>query len=152
MFYLTPDFILVGDIDEDNPNSISKSELDNFTNSNIVEHWRFRDNVENIIPQSNLMVLPSYREGLPKSLIEAAACGRAVVTTDVPGCRDAITPNVTRALVKVKNIDSLTSTIQKLINNPQLREQYGNAGRQLAENHFNINNVVEMHMQLYKGN
>ena len=92
------------------------------------------------------MVLPSYREGLPKSLLEAAACGRAVITTDVPGCRDAIAPNKSGLLVKAKSSDELAHAILKLINDDQLRIAFGKAGRQLAEKCFNIDDVVATHM------
>lgn len=77
-------FVLVGDIDLDNPNSITQSELSYYTDAEIVEHWGYSNDVANTIAKSHIMVLPSYREGLPKSLLEAAACGRAVITTDVP--------------------------------------------------------------------
>ena len=99
----------------------------------------------------NIVVLPSYREGLPKVLIEAAACGRAVVTTDVPGCRDAIEPNVTGLLCKVKDSKSLASVIEKLITNNDLRNSMGKAGRELAQKEFDIQKVVEKHFEIYEG-
>ncbi|MGM2743215.1 glycosyltransferase, partial [Bacillus cereus group sp. Bce013] len=77
---------------------------------------------------ANIVCLPSYREGLPKSLVEAAACGRAVVTTDVPGCRDAITPDVTGLLVPVKDAVALADAIQRLIEDCELRNNMGQAG------------------------
>lgn len=78
-------FVLVGDIDEHNPNSLTSSELEHLVDSKVIEHWGYSSNVNKLVSKSNIMVLPSYREGLPKSLLEAAACGRAVITTDVPG-------------------------------------------------------------------
>lgn len=144
-------FVLVGDVDFDNPNSISQPELDSFIASATVEHWGYAANVQEAIAKSNIMVLPSYREGLPKSLLEAAACGRAVITTDVPGCRDAITPDITGLLVPVKNIDKLAETIIALLNNDEKRTAMGAAGRKLAEEAFDIEDVVKKHLMIYKG-
>ena len=96
------------------------------------------------------MVLPSYREGFPKVLIEAAACGRAIVTTDVPGCRDAIEPNVTGLLVPVNDATSLADEIERLLNDVELRQSMGAAGRILAEKEFGIEKVVEAHLIIYK--
>lgn len=142
-------FVLVGDIDLCNPNSITQDELAKFVNDGVVEHWGFSSKVDAIIPQSHIMVLPSYREGLPKSLLEAAACGRAVITTDAPGCRDAITPNVTGLLVKPKNPSELASAIITLVKNDLLRNEFGKAGRKLAEECFDVNDVIAQHLSIY---
>lgn len=142
-------FVLVGDIDYGNPNSITIKELARYVDAGIVEHWGYSKDVELVIPQSHIVVLPSYREGLPKSLLEAAACGRAVITTDVPGCRDAIEPNVTGLLVKAKSITDLARTILKLLNDDLLRNQLGESGRKLAEECFSIDDVVGLHMSIY---
>ena len=96
-----------------------------------------------------MVVLPSYREGLPKVLIEAAACGRAVVTTDVAGCRDAITPGITGLLVPVKDSIELADAIQTLIENPKQRIAMGKAGRALAEEAFTIERVISQHLSIY---
>ncbi|MBE0349646.1 glycosyltransferase family 4 protein [Pseudoalteromonas lipolytica] len=144
-------FVLVGDLDPDNPNSITEDELASYTDSGIIEHWGYSQNVESVIPQAHIMVLPSYREGLPKSLLEAAACGRAVITTDVPGCRDAIEPNETGLLVKVKDSNNLAEAIFKLLDDDILREKLGQAGRKLAEESFNIDDVIATHIAIYRG-
>lgn len=142
-------FVAVGDLDSQNPSSLSASELSYYVSKGIIEHWGFSKNIESIIPMSNIMVLPSYREGLPKSLLEAAACGRAVITTDVPGCRDAILPNKTGLLVKSKDSVDLAKAIFILINDTKLRSDYGKSGRLLAEKCFDINNVVRRHLEIY---
>jgi glycosyltransferase involved in cell wall biosynthesis len=144
-------FVLVGDVDFDNPNSITKNELSYFVDRKVVEHWGYRKEVEHIIPLSNIMVLPSYREGLPKSLIEAAACGRAVITSDVPGCRDAIIENKTGLLVPAKNVLKLASAINNLLTNSLLRNSMGEAGRQLAIENYDINDVIDTHLKIYEG-
>ena len=119
-------------------------------NEKIVEFIGYKENIFDILSSSNIVVLPSYREGLPKILIEAAACGRATVTTDVPGCRDAIEPDKTGILVPVRDTTKLADAIEKLINNPEMRIQYGKAGRELAEKEFNIETVIQKHLVLYK--
>ena len=144
-------FVLVGDIDLDNPNSITQFELCNYVNSGVVEHWGFSDNASKVITQAHIMVLPSYREGLPKSLIEAAACGRAVITTDVPGCRDAITPNETGLLIPIKSHLALVNAIQVLCDNNDVRLEMGKKGRALAESCFDVVDVIDIHLSIYKG-
>ncbi len=94
-------------------------------------------------------MLPSYREGLPRTLVEAAAVGRAVITTDVPGCRDAIVPGVTGLLVASRNVQQLEYAIEYLIDNPDQRVEMGKKGRVNAERKFSIIPVVEKHMDIY---
>lgn len=142
-------FVVVGEIDPSNPNSLSISELNNLIKSEHIEYWGFSDDVDKVIPRSHIIVLPSYREGLPKTLIEASACGRPIVTTDVPGCRDAIIPNFTGLLVNAKDVIGLVGAIENLLNNKQRRLSFGIAGRQLAEEFFDINDVADKHLDLY---
>lgn len=142
-------FVLVGSTDE-NPKSVSSSLLNIWINEGVVEYWGFSHNPAEIYCQANVAVLPSYREGLPKSLIEAAACGRAVITTDVPGCRDAITPGVTGILVPAKDAKSLAAAVSTLCENDQLRKQLGAAGRKLAEEEFDIKSVINVHLSIYE--
>ncbi|WP_339026171.1 glycosyltransferase family 4 protein [Leclercia pneumoniae] len=140
--------VLVGNIDE-NPNSAKQHEINHWEAEGIVEYWGFREDIPHVLALSNIVVLPSYREGLPKILIEAAACGRAVITTDVPGCRDAITPDETGLLVEVKDHLTLAQAIKSLLNNPDLRHKMASSGRELAEQSFDINSVVQTHMEIY---
>lgn len=143
-------FELYGDIDPDNPASLTNIEIDKLKmEANVVIHG-FSNNIKTIFANANIIVLPSYREGLPKVLIEAAACGRAVVTTDVPGCRDAIIPNETGLLCKVKSVQSLAEAIEKLLLDNALRNQMGKAGRTLAEKEFDIQNVIQKHFEIYE--
>ena len=100
--------------------------------------------------KSHIICLPSYREGLPKSLIEAAAASRAVITTDVPGCRDAIEPNISGLLVPVMNDKRLADAIHDLIKNPEKRKNMGKAGRVLAEKEFRIEKIVDAHIRIYE--
>ena len=143
-------FILVGDIDSLNPESIKESELSQWKSEGVVEIWGYRDDMYNVIPNASIIVLPSYYgEGLPKVLIEAAACGRAVITTDHPGCRDAIEPE-TGILVPIKDSIALATAIQGLLQNPQKIVKMGEAGRKLAERKYSIEKVCETHMKIYQ--
>ncbi|MDH0347681.1 glycosyltransferase family 4 protein [Aeromonas dhakensis] len=142
-------FVLVGSTDE-NPKSVSSTLLNTWVNEGVVEYWGYSDNPAETYGKANVVVLPSYREGLPKSLIEAAACGRAVITTDVPGCRDAILPNVTGILVPAKDSKSLAVAISTLCENSQLRKRLGSAGRKLAEDAFDIKSVINTHISIYE--
>src|SRR5690606_37177009 len=110
-----------------------------------------RGDVAQLYQQAHIVVLPSYREGLPKSLVEAAACARAVVTTDVPGCRDAVTPDVTGVLVPVRDARALADAVLSLAQHPQRRREMGRAGRALAEQEFDIRKIARKHLDLYAG-
>ncbi len=143
-------FKLYGDIDEHNPASLTRNEVDEIKKESFVEVHGYTDDIAEVFSASNIVVLPSYREGLPKVLIEAAACGRAVVTTDVPGCRDAIEENQTGLLVKAKDSHSLAEAIEKLVKDKALREKMGKAGRELAEKEFSIEKVIDTHLDIYQ--
>ena len=95
-------------------------------------------------------MLTIISRGFPKSLIEAAAAGRSVVTSDVPGCRDAIIPNQTGILVPVKNSKKLADALQWLIENPRKRKLMGKAGRKFAEKEFAIEKTIKSHLNIYK--
>ena len=110
----------------------------------------FKKNIATLYANSHIICLPSYREGLPKSLIEAAAASRAIVTSDVPGCRDAIIENKTGLLVPVKNPIKLADALQWLIEHPQERIAMGRAGRQLAEREFRIEKIIKDHTDIYQ--
>lgn len=141
---------LIGSPDPGNSTSITQQDLERWEHDGYVHLLGHRKDIAEQYAVANIVCLPSYREGLPKSLIEAAACGRAVVTTDVPGCRDAITPDVTGILVPVKNASALADAIQTLLANAELRQRMGIAGRKLAEDVFTIEKVVDQHMKIYK--
>ena len=141
---------LVGSPDPGNPTSVSKHDLESWKQAGVVELLGYRTDIAEQYAAANIVCLPSYREGLPKSLVEAAACGRAVVTTDVPGCRDAITPDVTGVLVPAKDSVRLADAIQALIEKPEMRQEMGREGRKLAEEAFSIEQIVAHHIQIYR--
>lgn len=142
-------FQLIGEPDPDNPASISKTELQRWAQEGIVQLLGFRSDIAGLFAEANVIALPSYREGLPKVLLEAAACGRAVVTTDVPGCRHAIEPGLTGLLVPVRDAEGLAQAIETLLNNPEKRACMGKAGRKLAEKDFSLETISEHYLALY---
>lgn len=141
---------IIGSPDPCNPTSVTEDEIKKLKSEDIVEFCGFRRDIAALYADANIVCLPSYREGLPKCLLEAAACGRAVVTTNVPGCRDAIESNVTGMLVNVRDAASLADAIEYLLNNPNERISMGKAGRLLAEKEFSIAHIVEQHLALYR--
>lgn len=144
-------FLLVGGTDPDNPSSVSENDIKQWREEDAVEVLGHSKNIVDIFTHSHIICLPSYYgEGLPKVLIEAAACGRPVVTTDHPGCRDAIIADKTGLLVPPRDSVTLAERLVELIKSPALRESMGRAGRALAEEKFTIENVVEQHLSIYQ--
>lgn len=144
-------FVLVGEPDLANPGSLRPEELAQWAEDGVVELWGHRTDMPQLMAAAHVVVLPSYYgEGLPKVLIEAAACGRAVVTTDHPGCRDAIDPDVTGFLVPPRDAVALANAIEELLINPVRCATMGQAGRELAESAFDVRQVVAAHLQIYQ--
>jgi glycosyltransferase involved in cell wall biosynthesis len=143
-------FWLAGDRDPGNPTSVGESDVAAWRSSGLVSPLGYRTDIVDVFSQADIVVLPSYREGLPRVLIEAAACGRAVITSDVPGCRDAIVPGVTGILVPPRDSTALADAIESLLADPPRREQMGRAGREFAEQHFSVESVVQAHLAIYR--
>jgi len=142
-------FCLVGDIDPDNPASLTADNLASIEANGEIELWGHRSDIPAVLSSATIVVLPSYREGLPKVLLEAAASGRAVVTTDVPGCRDAVEEGVTALLVPPRSSSSLAKAMASLLDDPARCNAMGLAGRKLAEREFDVSKVVERHLKIY---
>lgn len=142
-------FIIVGKIDDQNPSSISKKKLLYWQGKKIIEWWGFNEDINKVYEQSNIVCLPSYREGLPKSLIEAAACGRAIITTDVPGCREIVINDYNGKLVPKKNASLLAKAILELINDNYMRNRMGKNGLKYFKDNFTIEHIVSQHMLIY---
>lgn len=148
---LAADYVIAGMSDQNSPGSVTAQEIETWQNEGAVRFLGHRDDMPRLISRCHLVVLPSsYGEGIPKILIEAAACGRAVVTTDHPGCRDAIEPGVTGVLVPLKDPESLARAIRRLIEDSAARTSMGQAGRQLAERFYSIESVVDQHLAIYQ--
>ncbi len=129
-------FALIGKLDEGNPACIEYETLTRWQKEGNVEWWGWQDDIYTPISLADIVCLPSYREGLPKILLEAAACGRPIVTTDVPGCRETVIDGVNGLLVEVKSAESLKNALVRLINDRELRVKMGEASRELAVSRF----------------
>ena len=144
-------FQLAGKPDKLNPLSISNSEIDKWVSCGYIDYLGFCNNLHEIIPRSHIVVLPSfYPEGLPKILCEAAACGRAVITTNNPGCRDSIEEGKTGLIVRERDSIELADTIINLAKNKKLLKSMSLASRERAEKIFNIETIVEKHLKAYE--
>lgn len=135
-------FHLVGWID-DNPDSITHDELNSWIESNVITfHGKLRD-VRDAISNSCVYVLPSYREGTPRTVLEAMAMGRPIITSDAPGCRETVVDGENGFLVPVKSVDELIVAMQKFIDQPELIVQMGKRSRYIAEVKYDVNKVNE---------
>jgi len=143
--------ILVGEPDYDNPEAIPVSQIQAWQNEGLVEWLGRRDDIPELMAKADIAVLPSaYREGIPKMLIEAAGAGLPIVTTDAPGCREAVDEGQNGFLVPVRDRSALADAIGKLLADPDLRRRMGMASRKKAEAEFSEAVVVEQTLNLYR--
>ena len=143
-------FVLAGDVDPGNPTSVDEGQLIQWVHEGLIEWWGHQEDMPSTLGSAHVVVLPSYREGLPKVLIEAAASARAVVTTDVPGCRDAVDAWNTALLVPARDGDSLAAAVGQLLDDRARCASMGQAGRRLAEEAFDISRVIKQHLEIYE--
>lgn len=143
-------FLLAGSLDPGNPATVTEDQLETWRLEGVVEIVGHHADIPALFAGAHIVVLPSYYgEGVPKVLLEAAACGRPVVTTDHPGCRDAVEANVTALLVPVRDAAGLAAAIERLLFDAGLRQAMGAAGRRMAEREFGIEGVVRRHLRIY---
>ncbi|MEQ1591153.1 MAG: glycosyltransferase family 4 protein [Thiobacillaceae bacterium] len=142
-------FALVGDPDPANPASVPESTLRSWHGLHGVEWWGRQEDIPTVLHSAHIACLPSYREGLPKSLLEAAACGLPIVTTDVPGCREVVQDGVNGILVTVRDVDTLVSALGKLIGDKEMRRSMGKQSRLLAETEFEQEAVIAQTLAVY---
>lgn len=142
-------FVLAGLPDETNPASVSREALDQFNTEGTVSWIGYCDNPAELIAASHVVVLPSYREGFPRVLIEAAAAGRPAIASDVPGCRHAILDGITGILVPVRDAKSLADAMLSLMQDTQMRLAMGVSARELAEKKYSVDSVVAAHLDIY---
>ncbi len=141
-------FVLVGEPDAGNEASISRATLQSWHRDGVVEWWGPQDDMQRVFAQSHVVVLPSYREGLGKELIEGAACGRPLVATDVPGCREVARDGHNALLVPPKDSNALASAMEQFIENRSMRQLYGRRGRVMAESAYSIETVCHQVLEL----
>ncbi|WGE59225.1 glycosyltransferase family 4 protein [Actinobacillus equuli] len=139
--YPTVRFTIIGGFDEGNPFAISKDALDDYIKHGVIEYLGYVDNVPEVIANSSVFVLPSYREGVPRSTQEAMAIGRAVITTDVPGCRETVVHRKNGLLVPVYSVDELAQAMRYFVENKQEILNMGIESRKMAEQKFDIAKV-----------
>ncbi len=143
-------FVLVGKTDPDNPASIPMRVLDEWQKGGIVEWWGHCEDMPEIYTQAHVITLPSYREGLPKVLLEAASCGRPIVATDVPGCREIVRHGDNGFLVPPRDAEALAFSLAQLITDRELRIKMGGRGREIVLNEFSERKVVAETMAVYE--
>ncbi len=143
------EFIIAGDIDELNPSSISHKQIKTWEKKNLIKYAGFIEDLSSFFKKINIFVMPSYREGFSKVLLEAAASGKAIISTDVPGCRDIIINSSGGLLVKPRDPLQLSKAIELLINNQDLRIKYGKNCSEFVLNNFTIDKILIKHKKLY---
>lgn len=142
-------FVLVGRRDEHNPAAIPVSQLETWVRERIVEWWGHREDMPAVYRDASVVVLPSYREGLPKALLEAAACGKALIAADVPGCREVVRPFENGLLVPVRNALALAEAIETLLRDRDRCRAMGMRARDIAEKHWASEVVTKQVLELY---
>lgn len=144
-------FVVAGLIEPTNPAVVPLEKLEAWHDQGVIEWWGSRRDMPDVFAQSHIVCLPStYGEGVPKVLIEAAACGRAIVTTDTPGCREIVQHGENGLLVPVKDVEALSAALAELIADPLRRQQMGLHGRQLAEREFSLEHVNRATLEVYR--
>ncbi len=145
------EMILVGSPDTDAPSSLSIEELTAWDKQGIITYHGHTSNPREIWQKCHIATLPSYSEGLPKALLEAAACGRPMIATNVAGNKDICIDQKTGFLIPVKDPTSLAQAIEKLAGNKRLQEKFGDAARKLVETEFSLEKVIKETLKLYRG-
>lgn len=145
-------FVLAGRFEMDQPHAISEEQVQNWSREGLVEYWGWFNHMEMIYQQSHIVCLPTYyMEGLPKVLLEAAAVGRPVIATDVPGCREVLIDGENGIKIQPRDTEGLINAIIKLVNDPQLRRRMGESNRARIENRFSTKVIFSQYKNLYNG-
>lgn len=142
-------FLLVGGLD-DHPGAITKEQLDAVCDGEYIQWLGYRTDVRDLLKQCHIMAFPSYyMEGLPKSLIEADAIGRPIITSNSVGCKETLVDGYNGFLIQPKDVDALTEKLDVLLSDKELRVKMGKNARKYAENYFSIEVVKERHLAIY---
>jgi glycosyltransferase involved in cell wall biosynthesis len=143
-------FALVGDTDPNYPACVPEQQLNEWQSAGIVEWWGWQDDMLAVYSRAHIVCLPSYREGLPRTLAEAAACGRALVAADVPGCRSIVRQGENGFLVPVRDAKALAEALRTLILDASLRRKMGLCGREIVVREYSMEKVLADTLKLYK--
>lgn len=142
-------FALVGEPDEHNPECVPVPQIVAWVVEGVVEWWGYRADMPEVLRQAAVVCLPSFREGLPKVLLEAASCGRPIVTYDAPGCREVVVDGKNGFLVPLKDSQALVVAVEKLLCDPELRRQMGIAGREKVLKEFSQEKIAAETMRVW---
>jgi glycosyltransferase involved in cell wall biosynthesis len=143
-------FVLVGRPEGDQPTSIHHIEITHWVNEGLIEWWGWHNTMEQIYPLAHIVCLPTYyMEGIPKSLIEAAACGRPLIATDVPGCREIVRHGENGLLIQTQNSEALADAILKIVNDRNLRKKMGLKSREIAVTDFAMEKIIAEYFKIY---
>lgn len=144
-------FVLAGSTDPANPGSISEAQLQEWNSHENIRWVGLCEDMPALMSQCAIFCLPTYyREGVPKVLLEAAASGRPIVTTDTPGCRDVVLHRHNGLHVPPKDPEALADALEQLIRNASLRESMGRKSRKIAEETFSLDHVIRKHLEIYR--
>jgi glycosyltransferase involved in cell wall biosynthesis len=143
-------FQLAGEIDSAHPSAVPSDQLDGWVEEGVIEYLGYLNDIESVLPEVSMAVLPSYREGVPRTLLEASACGIPTVATNVPGCRHAVADGETGLLVPPRDAESLAVAIGELLSDDTLRQHMGQAGRQMVEKQFDLRAISAKYLDLYR--
>lgn len=144
-------FVLVGDPDEENPSSVSREQLQTWNDSGIVEWWGYQENMPQVLSQASIVCLPTfYGEGVPKILIEAMACARPIITTDMPGCRELVRDGRNGIIIQPNVSTDLADALLRLLDDPLLRQKMGREGRLIAEKEYSLPTVIRETLDIYQ--
>ena len=142
--------VIVGVPDPENPNSVSEETVRAWQMEGIIEWWGLRNDMPKVLSLSAIVVLPSYREGVPKFLLEAASAGRPIITTDVPGCRETVVQGENGLLVPPRDPVALSRAIRTLVCNSNLRKEMGIRSREIAVSGFSEERIIEETLNVYR--
>lgn len=144
-------FLLAGDLDQGNPAGISKEELDAWIKEGVIDYRGFQKDTRAVICVSDAVVLPSYREGMPRVILEGMSMGKPCITTDTPGCRDTVVNGESGYLCKVADATSLADSLLQFIDlSPEARQEMGRKSRLRAENVYSMERVTSEYLTLLK--
>lgn len=142
--------VLVGKPDPGNPSSIPERQVEDWVNQGIIEWWGWKEEMNEVYANCHVVVFPSLGEGMPTVLLEAAACGRPIVTTDIPGCRDAILPGRSGLLVQPQDHQALAEALITLVNDKNMRQRMGITGRKFVAERFNLQKINAQILAVYQ--
>lgn len=143
-------FVLVGRTDRGSPAAVPVAQLTRWAEEGYIEWWGHQEDMRDTLQQAAIVCLPSYREGFPRVLMEAAACGRPLIATDVPGCNAVVRDGLNGILVPARSPEALAEAIETLLTRPVVREAMGASARELAEQEFGVERLARETLELYR--